>query len=158
MSETPDEVLAETVAKRLGRSCEVRHARIEKLETLAAKTAQAVNGHELRINDMEERITGLHQAHSATLIAVEACTHSNNRLSTAIDRLETWLVGWIADYDQHKSAFAEHKESNAADKFALPRVAVWLWLSTMTAFGAVLAFLVAERHAIVAWLSKVPWK
>lgn len=158
MNAQQDDQTVEYVAKRIAKGCEIRHERIDRLEALASKTAQVVHGHGIRLNDMDERLTGLHQTHSATLIAVEACTQSNNRLSTAIDRLETWLVGWMADYEQHKSAFVEHKAANAAEKFALPRVALALWATTLTALGAVLAFFVAEWQTIGKFIARLPWQ
>jgi paraquat-inducible protein B len=148
--------IAETVAERVTRSCGLRHERLDRIEAIAQETAQTVKGHEVKLSAIDERLTGLTHAHAATLVAVEACTRSNDRLSGAIDRLEEWLKSFSIDLAKQKDDLASHQYAQSRDAYALPRVVLWLWLMTITAFGSVVAFFITEWHEIISFISKSP--
>lgn len=132
-------------------ACAVRHERLERVEALASETAQAVHGHGLRLEHIVARVDGLAHAHDATLEAVRASTAAVDRLGLAIERFDSRMDQLVDDY-------AAHKRSDASDRYALPRVALWLWATSIAALGSLIALGIAEWRAVVGFVRGLPWQ
>lgn len=119
--------------------CSAYHKRIDRIERTAEQTAATVIEHGAILNRIVERVSGLADAHNATLIAVRASTEATSRLGDAIRKFDDKLDMFMSDY-------AEHKIDAERDRRSAPRVAVSLWLASL-GFGSMVLFFIIEHWA-----------
>lgn len=119
--------------------CVAYHNRIDRIERTAEQTAATVIEHGVLLNRIVDRVSGLSDAHEATLIAVRASTEATSRLGTAIRKFDDKLDMFMSDY-------VAHKIDAERDRRSAPRVAVSLWLASL-GFGGMVVFFILEHWA-----------
>lgn len=125
--------------------CAARFARITSLETATARVENEIGRHGAQIQHLGDKIDGLANAHQATLAAVQASTQAVDRLGHAINRFDARMDKLATDY-------SEHKVSAASEKYTLPRVAIWLWATSIAALGSLAALTAMEWRELLEFL------
>lgn len=102
-------------------------ARLERVQRLTINTARKVLSHQAELKALTSRVEGLHEAHRATLIAVEASTTASERLAQVVDKLSDKL-------DLLGSRIGEHEVKATKQENSLSRTAIALWTTTLFGF------------------------
>lgn len=123
-------------------ACAEHHQRIDRIERTADKTAATVIEHGVLLNRIVDRVSGLSDAHEATLIAVRASTEATSRLGTAIRKFDDKLDMFMSDY-------VAHKIDAERDRRSVPRVAISLWLASLGFGGMVIWFIIEHWDHLI---------
>lgn len=122
--------------------CAAYHQRIDRIERTAEQTAATVIEHGALLNRIADRVSGLSDAHEATLIAVRASTEATSRLGAAIRKFDDKLDLFMSDY-------VAHKIDAERDRRSAPRVAVSLWLASLGFGGMVIWFIIEHWDHLI---------
>lgn len=129
-------------------SCGLRHQRLERVEEQVAENARLSAAQAVEIAHIRTRVEGLSQAHEATLVAVRASTEASTRLAETLESVVERVDGLVTDYNVHK-VDAER------DRHTWPRLAIWLWGSSLTAGFSFAALIATNWSAIAAFIRRV---
>lgn len=125
-------------------------ARLDRVQRLTINTARKVLSQQTELKALASRVEGLHEAHRATIVAVEASTNASERLTQVVDKLSDRL-------EMLGNRIGEHEVKAEKQENSLGRTAIALW---STSLFALCSFALLLIHPFVprieeAWVALV---